>query len=56
MLFCCVVYFCVQLNEEAYLVYDRKRNTEEILSVIVCLFVWCLTTHQPLWVISVKRY
>ena len=22
----------------------------------VCLFVWCLTTHQPLWVISVKRY
>ena len=23
---------------------------------IVCLFVWCLTTHQPLWVISVKRY
>ena len=22
----------------------------------VCLFVWCLTTHQPLWVISVRRY
>ena len=21
-----------------------------------CLFVWCLTTHQPLWVISVRRY
>ena len=21
----------------------------------VCLFVWCLTTHQPLWVISVRR-
>ena len=24
--------------------------------MFVCLFVWCLTTHQPLWVISVKRY
>ena len=24
--------------------------------LFVCLFVWCLTTHQPLWVISVKRY
>ena len=23
---------------------------------IVCLFVWCLTTHQPLWVISVRQY
>ena len=22
----------------------------------VCLFVWFLTTHQPLWVISVRRY
>ena len=33
MLFCCIVYFCVQLNEEYYLVYDRKRNSEEILSV-----------------------
>ena len=22
----------------------------------VGLFVWCLTTHQPLWVISVRRY
>ena len=21
-----------------------------------CLFVWCLRTHQPLWVISVRRY
>ena len=30
---CCVVYFFVQLNEEDYLVYDRKRNSEEILSV-----------------------
>ena len=24
--------------------------------VLICLFVWCLTTHQPLWVISVRRY
>ena len=24
--------------------------------LIVCLFVWFLTTHQPLWVISVRRY
>ena len=23
---------------------------------LVCLFVWFLTTHQPLWVISVRRY
>ena len=23
---------------------------------VFCLFVWCLTTHQPLWVISVRRY
>ena len=22
----------------------------------ICLFVWFLTTHQPLWVISVRRY
>ena len=33
MLFSCVVYFCVQLNEEDCLVYDRKRNSEEILSL-----------------------
>ena len=24
--------------------------------LFVCLIVWCLTTHQPLWVISVRRY
>ena len=24
--------------------------------LFVCWFVWCLTTHQPLWVISVRRY
>ena len=24
--------------------------------LFVCLLVWCLTTHQPLWVISVRRY
>ena len=23
---------------------------------VYCLFAWCLTTHQPLWVISVRRY
>ena len=22
----------------------------------VCLFVWCLTTHQTLWVIKIRRY
>ena len=27
-----------------------------IIKEIVLLFVWCLTTHQPLWVISVRRY
>ena len=31
--------------------------TIEILREYVCLFVcWCLTTHQPLCVISVRRY
>ena len=24
--------------------------------VCFCLFVWCLATHQPLWVISVRWY
>ena len=24
--------------------------------VTFCLFVWFLSTHQPLWVISVRRY
>ena len=24
--------------------------------LFVCLFVWFFTTHQPLWVISVRRY
>ena len=28
----------------------------EWVYLFVCLFVWCLTTHQPLWVISVRRY
>ena len=44
MLFCCFVYICVQLNEEDYLVYDRKRNSEEILSVKQSeseIFSWC---------------
>ena len=31
-------------------------NIQNIFCVFVCLFVWCLTTHQPLWVISVRRY
>ena len=26
------------------------------ISYMICLFVWCLTTYQPLWVISVRRY
>ena len=25
-------------------------------SNVVCLFVWCFTTHQPLWVISARQY
>ena len=28
----------------------------KIARINSCLFVWCLTTHQPLWVISVRRY
>ena len=31
-------------------------TTHVMVSMFVCLFVWCLTTHQPLWVISVRRY
>ena len=34
---------------------DSSVFTAEV-KAIVCLFVWCLTTHQPLWVISVRRY
>ena len=30
--------------------------TRYLFLFFVCLFVWCLTTHQPLWVISVRRY
>ena len=26
------------------------------LLMAIDVFVWCLTTHQPLWVISVRRY
>ena len=26
------------------------------INKIICLFVWFLTTHQPLWVISARRY
>ena len=37
-----------------YLITYFQRELSIIL--FVCLFVWCLTTHQPLWVISVRRY
>ena len=36
-----------------------KPNFNEVsllISQYNPLFVWCLTTHQPLWVISVRRY
>ena len=32
------------------------RSDQESEAAEICLFVWCLTTHQPLWVISVRRY
>ena len=31
-------------------------NSILVKVLFVCLFVWFLTTHQPLWVISVSRY
>ena len=38
--------------------YDGTSQHEGELSesIFWFLFVWCLTTHQPLWVISVRRY
>ena len=36
---------------------STARQTKEILCLLkFCLFVWCLPTHQALWVISVRRY
>ena len=38
----------------------RRMKLKESKAVkkvkMLILFVWCLTTHQPLWVISVRRY
>ena len=34
----------------------EEQEAAEDSPVFVCLFVWFLTTHQPLWVISVRRY
>ena len=42
-----------QLVLDASAVIETQKRQSEILD---CLFVWFLTTHQPLWVISVKRY
>ena len=30
--------------------------TSDTATILVKVFVWFLTTHQPLWVISVRRY
>ena len=44
-----------------FLIYIPGKNLNQIhtykkMILFVCLFVWLLTTHQPLWVISVRRY
>ena len=35
--------------------HESSQMTLNLL-MLVCLFVWFLTTHQPLWVISVRQY
>ena len=52
------------LKDETKSHYVWIKNLSRFLShlikhdgvLFVCLFVWFLTTHQPLWVISVRRY
>ena len=34
----------------------QKDRYSTDICLFVCLFVWFLTMHQPLWVISVRRY
>ena len=47
-------------NEVSLLISEYNPSVfcfqETFLKPDFCLFVWCLTTHQPLWVISVRRY
>ena len=33
-----------------------NMEIETVSHLVFALFVWCLTTHQPLWVISVRRF
>ena len=46
------------ITEETYSTYPPIMTSKVDLesATFVCLFVWFLTTHQPLWVISVRRY
>ena len=51
-----IVWFCKTLNISVVL-KDRHIGIVSFWwFVCFCLFVWCLTMHQPLWVISVRRY
>ena len=52
---------CTQLDNIAATIIKtheevRSMNPQMVETLFVCLFVWFLTTHQPLWVISVRRY
>ena len=35
---------------------NNQDGRQDDRHLFVCLFVWCLTTHQSLWVIGVRRY
>ena len=51
-----ITVFKILLGELYRRIYCRKFMTLSNQTLLVCLFVWFLTTHQPLWVISVRRY
>ena len=46
----CMLYLLAHLYHRLKVSYCDHR-----MCTLVCLFVWCLTTHQPLWVISVRH-
>ena len=66
----CSIYFINHLKHSSVVILQQRRlrkiapfmysivffaylnKTQSMMN----LFVWCLTTHQPLWVISVRRY
>ena len=35
---------------------NRSKDSGDMEWTRIEVYVWCLTTRQPLWVISVRRY